>query len=200
MRHCPGVMLAVLGLLRLGFLANLLSHPVISGFISASGILIATSQLKHIIGVKAEGETWPEMLAGLAEALGDIKSPHPRDFGVPATLFLFWVRKGLKPALMKVGFGPRAADMTAKAGPVVAVAVTILAVVGFGLEARGVSVVGSIPQGLPPFALPSTDLALIEVLWVPALLISIIGFVESVSGRPDTRRQAPPSGSRRIRN
>ena len=43
-----GIMLAVLGFLRLGFLANLLSHPVISGFITASGILIATSQIKHI--------------------------------------------------------------------------------------------------------------------------------------------------------
>ncbi|MDT8279227.1 MAG: sulfate permease [Erythrobacter sp.] len=175
-----GVMLAVLGLLRLGFLANLLSHPVISGFISASGILIATSQLKHILGVKAGGETWPEMLSGLAGALGD-SNLATISVGVPATLFLFWVRKGLKPALQRLGMPARAADMTAKAGPVVAVAVTILAVIGFGLEARGVSVVGAIPQGLPPFALPSTDLALIQALWVPALLISVIGFVESVS-------------------
>ncbi|KPF64364.1 SulP family inorganic anion transporter [Porphyrobacter sp. AAP60] len=175
-----GVMLVVLGLLRLGFLANLLSHPVISGFISASGVLIATSQLKHIIGVSAGGETWPEMLAGLAGALGDA-NPATLAIGIPATLFLFWVRKGLKPALQHLGLSPRAADMSAKAGPVVAVAVTILAVVGFGLEAQGVSVVGAIPQGLPPFALPSTDLALIEALWVPALLISVIGFVESVS-------------------
>ncbi|HSJ77612.1 MAG TPA: sulfate permease, partial [Erythrobacter sp.] len=175
-----GVMLVVLGLLRLGFLANLLSHPVISGFISASGVLIATSQLKHILGVRAGGETWPEMLAGLAGALGDI-NPATLAIGIPATLFLFWVRKGLKPVLERLGLSPRAADMSAKSGPVVAVAVTILAVVGFGLEARGVSVVGAIPQGLPPFALPSTDLALIEALWVPALLISVIGFVESVS-------------------
>ena len=175
-----GVMLVVLGLLRLGFLANLLSHPVISGFISASGILIATSQLKHILGVKAGGETWPEMLSGLAGSLGDTNLATLA-IGVPATLFLFWVRKGLKPALQRLGLSPRAADMSAKAGPVVAVAVTILAVVAFGLEARGVSVVGAIPQGLPPFALPSTDLALIQALWVPALLISVIGFVESVS-------------------
>jgi sulfate permease, SulP family len=175
-----GVMLVVLGLLRLGFLANLLSHPVISGFISASGILIATSQLKHILGVKVEGETWPEMLAGLAGALGEINLATLA-IGIPATAFLFWVRRGLKPALQRFGMGARAADMTAKAGPVVAVAVTILAVIGFGLEAKGVSVVGAIPQGLPPFALPSTDLALIEALWVPALLISVIGFVESVS-------------------
>lgn len=175
-----GVMLVGLGLLRLGFLANLLSHPVISGFISASGVLIATSQLKHILGVKAGGETWPEMLAGLAGAVGEI-NPATLAIGIPATLLLFWVRKGLKPALQRLGLAPRAADLSAKAGPVVAVALSILAVVGFGLERRGVSVVGAIPQGLPPFALPSTDLALVQSLWVPALLISVIGFVESVS-------------------
>jgi SulP family sulfate permease len=175
-----GVMLVVLGLLRLGFLANLLSHPVISGFISASGVLIATSQLKHILGVKAGGETWPEMLEGLANAVGETNLVTLA-IGVPATLFLFWVRKGLKPALQKLGLSPRAADMTAKAGPVVAVALSILAVVAFRLDARGVSIVGAIPQGLPPFALPSTDLGLLQALWVPALLISVIGFVESVS-------------------
>ena len=74
-----------------------------------------------------------------------------------------------------------AADIAAKAGPVIAVIATILAAIGLGLEERGVKLVGAIPQGLPPFALPSTDLDLIAQLWVPALLISIIGFVESVS-------------------
>lgn len=175
-----GVMLVVLGLLRAGFLANLLSHPVISGFITASGILIATSQLKHILGIRGEGETWPEMLEGLFGSLGTI-NPATVAIGLPALAFLFWVRKGLKPALQRLGLSPRAADMTAKAGPVVAVALTILAVIGFDLGAQGVAVVGAIPQGLPPFTLPSTDLSLIEKLWVPALLISIIGFVESVS-------------------
>lgn len=175
-----GVMLAVLGFLRLGFLANLLSHPVISGFITASGILIATSQLKHILGVTAGGETWPAMLGALASAIDTI-NPSTLAIGIPATLFLFWVRKGLKPALVKLGLAPRSADIAAKAGPVVAVIVTILAAIGLQLGERGVDLVGAIPQGLPPFALPSTDLDLIGQLWVPALLISIIGFVESVS-------------------
>ena len=175
-----GVMLAVLGFLRMGFLANLLSHPVISGFITASGILIATSQLKHILGVSAGGDNWPEMLGGLAAAIDTI-NPWTLAIGVPATLFLFWVRTGLKPALVKAGLTPRAADIAAKAGPVVAVVATIFAAIGFNLETRGVNLVGEIPQGLPPFALPSTDLGLIGQLWVPALLISIIGFVESVS-------------------
>ena len=175
-----GVMLAVLGFLRMGFLANLLSHPVISGFITASGILIATSQLKHIFGVSAGGDNWPEMLGGLAAAIDTI-NPWTLAIGIPATLFLFWVRKGLKPSLVKLGLTTRAADIAAKAGPVIAVVATILAAIGLNLEDRGVNLVGAIPQGLPPFALPSTDLGLIGQLWVPALLISIIGFVESVS-------------------
>jgi len=175
-----GVMLAILGFLRAGFLANLLSHPVISGFITASGILIATSQLKHILGIEAGGDNWPEMLGSLAASIGET-NVWTLAVGIPATLFLFWVRKGAKPALERIGLPSRAADMTAKAGPVVAVALTILAVIAFDLGDRGVNLVGAIPQGLPPFALPSTDLSLIEKLWVPALLISIIGFVESVS-------------------
>jgi SulP family sulfate permease len=173
-------MLAVLGFLRLGFLANLLSHPVISVFITASGILIATSQLRHILGVAAGGDTWPAMLGSLARAFDTI-NPWTLAIGLPATAFLFWVRKGLKPALVSLGLQPRAADIVAKAGPVIAVVVTILAALSFDLEARGVDLVGGIPQGLPPFALPSTDPDLIARLWVPALLISVIGFVESVS-------------------
>ena len=175
-----GVMLAVLGFLRLGFLANLLSHPVISGFITASGILIATSQVKHVLGVKGGGENWPEMLANLARDIGDINL-NTVAIGVFATAFLFWVRKGAKKALTGLGLKPRAADMAAKAGPVVAVALTIAAAVSFGLQDEGVKLVGAVPQGLPPFAVPSTDMGLIAQLWVPALLISIIGFVESVS-------------------
>ncbi|MDG5747629.1 sulfate permease [Qipengyuania sp. XHP0207] len=175
-----GVMLAILGFLRAGFLANLLSHPVISGFITASGILIATSQLKHILGIRAGGDNWPEMLGSLGNTIADVNA-WTLAIGIPATLFLFWVRKGAKPALQRIGMPERAADTTAKAGPVVAVALTILAAVLFDLGEKGVSLVGAIPQGLPPFAVPSTDVALIEKLWVPALLISIIGFVESVS-------------------
>ena len=175
-----GIMLAILGLLRAGFLANLLSHPVISGFITASGLLIATSQLKHILGIRAGGDNWPEMHGSIAPAM-DGTNVWTLAVGIPATLFLFWVRKGAKPALEAVGLPPRAADITAKAGPVVAVMLTILAAIVFDLEQRGVALVGEVPQGLPPFAFPSTDLSLIERLWVPALLISIIGFVESVS-------------------
>ncbi|AWW74456.1 sodium-independent anion transporter [Erythrobacter sp. KY5] len=175
-----GVMLAILGLLRAGFLANLLSHPVISGFITASGILIATSQIKHILGVDAGGDNWPAMLGSLALAIGDTNG-WTLAVGIPATLFLFWVRKGGSPALQVMGVRQRSADLVTKASPILAVALSILAVIALELGERNVSLVGPIPQGLPPFAIRGTDIALIEKLWVPALLISVIGFVESVS-------------------
>ncbi|GAA5053758.1 solute carrier family 26 protein [Erythrobacter westpacificensis] len=175
-----GVMLLVLGVLRMGFLANLLSHPVISGFITASGILIATSQLRHVLGVQGGGDTWPDMLGSLAANIGNV-NPWTLAVGVPAVIFLFWVRKGLKPMLIGMGLPPKAADIAAKAGPVLAVAVSIVAVIAFDLAGKGVNITGEIPSGLPPFAMPSTDVSLIQQLIVPALLISIIGFVESVS-------------------
>ncbi|MFW8636466.1 SulP family inorganic anion transporter [Cribrihabitans pelagius] len=175
-----GAMLLALGLLRLGFLANFLSHPVIAGFITASGLLIAASQLRHILGVEGGGHTLPEILAGLSENLGST-NVITLLIGVSATAFLFWVRGGLKPLLRRIGLGPRLADLGAKAGPVLAIAAATLAVRAFGLEARGVAIVGDVPQSLPPLTLPSFSPALISQLALPALLISIIGFVESIS-------------------
>lgn len=84
-------------------------------------------------------------------------------------------------ARIRLGLAPRTADLTAKAGPIAAVAISTLAVVLLDLEAAGVKVVGGIPQNLPPFTVPLFDAALWQQLAVPALLLSIIGFVESVS-------------------
>jgi len=175
-----GAILLAMGLLRLGFLANFLSHPVISGFITASGILIAVSQLRHILGISAGGDTLPEMLTGLA---ANLSNTHwiTLLIGVSATGFLFWVRKGAKPFLRRLGAGPRLADMLTKAGPVLAVVVTTVAVWGLGLDQQGVRIVGAVPQGLPALTLPSFSPDLIQLLLLPALLISVIGFVESVS-------------------
>ena len=175
-----GLILIVMGVLRLGFLANLLSHPVVSGFITASGIIIATSQLKSLLGIKASGEALPELVTTLIENAKDA-NPYTLAIGVIATGFLFWVRKGLKPMLVGFGLAARPADLVAKAGPIVAVALSILAVITFDLEAKGVKVVGDIPQSLPPFTVPLFDAELWQRLAVPALLLSIIGFVESVS-------------------
>ncbi len=175
-----GLALIAMSLLRLGFLANFLSHPVISGFITASGALIAISQLKHLLGIKAEGDTLPDLLTSIFHGLTGM-NPYTLAIGLAATGFLFWVRKRLKPLLLSRGIKPRLADLLAKAGPVAAIVVSILVVLGFGLVDKGVKIVGDIPAGLPPFALPSFDLGLWQQLLVPAVLISLVGFVESIS-------------------
>ncbi len=175
-----GLVLLALGVFRLGFLANFLSHPVIAGFITASGILIATSQLKHILGISASGQNLVEIVGSLLENLGQINLPTAV-VGAASVAFLFWVRKGLKPLLRAAGMGPRLADLLTKAGPVAAVAVTTLVTWAFGLHERGVAIVGTIPQGLPPLTLPRFDWELWSSLFGSAVLISIIGFVESVS-------------------
>lgn len=175
-----GLFLLLLGIFKLGFLANLLSHPVVSGFITASGIIIATSQLKSIFGIKANGAAMPELLSSLAATIGTTNLPT-LIIGISATAFLFWVRKGLKPLLMRFAIPARPAELIAKTGPIAAVAASTIATIMFELEAKGVKVVGNIPQSLPPFSVPLIDIELWKTLAIPALLLSIIGFVESVS-------------------
>ena len=175
-----GLLLLSMGLLRLGFLANFLSHPVISGFISASGILIAASQLKTLMGVSAEGHNFLDLSLSLMSQLGQVHV-LTLAIGAATVAFLFWVRSGLKPLLQRLGMKPRAADVAAKTGPVAAIAVTTLLTWALDWQVQGVKIVGAVPQGFPPFTLPLWDLGLWQALLVPALLISVVGFVESVS-------------------
>jgi len=175
-----GAILLAMGLLRLGFIANFLSHPVIAGFITASGILIATGQVKHILGVKASGQTLPEMLLSLGQHLQEV-NPITLALGAGAIAFLFWVRKGMKGALMRLGVPSGLAGIRVKTGPILAVVVTTLLVAKLDLGAKGVAIVGAVPQSLPPLTLPDLSPDLIRSLALPALLISVIGFVESIS-------------------
>lgn len=144
-----GGMLLLMGLLRLGFLANFLSHPVISGFISASGLLIALSQMKTIMGVKAEGHNFVDLLLAL---MHQASNAHLLTLlvGIAATAFLFWVRRGLKPLLISTGLKPTLADVLAKAGPVIAIALTTILAWSLDWQGQGMKLVGTVPQGFPP--------------------------------------------------
>ncbi|AXI41392.1 SulP family inorganic anion transporter [Sulfitobacter sp. SK011] len=175
-----GTILMAMGILRLGFIANFLSHPVISGFITASGVLIAASQLKHVMGIDGGGHNLLEIVSSLVTHVLSANLLTVA-IGVTAIGFLFWVRKGLRPALIKIGLRPRVADFLAKAGPVFAVGATTWLVWNFDLNASGVQIVGAVPQSLPPFTWPDLSMDLMSALFMPALLISIIGFVESIS-------------------
>lgn len=175
-----GSMMLALGLLRLGFLANFLSHPVISGFITAAGILIAASQLRHLLGAPISGKTLPEVIPSLATNLTSLSGPTVL-LSVLMLAFLFWARSGMARLLMRLGLSAALAKLLGKTALLVAVVGSTLLVWGFGLDQRGVAVVGEIPRGLPPFGLPAFDLSLIRILAAPALMIAIVGYVESVS-------------------
>ena len=176
-----GGMLLLFGVLMLGFLAHFLSHPVISGFISGSAILIAVGQIKHLLGVKAGGTDVLDTLAQLARAV-----PHTNgitlSIGVGSVFFLVLARKYLALWLVRAGAGAKLADIAAKLSPMLAVVVTTALVATLRWDqTAGVSIVGAVPQGLPTLALPAVSLSAIGQLWLPALLISLVGFVESVS-------------------
>lgn len=175
-----GVMLLVMGLLRLGFLASFLSHPVISGFITASALLIAAGQLKVILGVKVEGHNFMELAWGLAQQWGQVHAITAA-LGLVMVGFLFWARRRLKPLLLSWGLPARLADVLSKAAPVGAIALAAALTWFFQWSQSGVKIVGTVPQGLPPLTWPVWDLGLWRELAMPALLISVVGFVESVS-------------------
>ena len=175
-----GAMLLLMGLLRLGFLANFLCHPVISGFITASALLIAVGQLKVILGIQVPGHNFFESLPALILQLPNAHALSAA-IGLGTVAFLFWAKRGVKPLLRLLGLGPRLADALARAAPVAGIAVTAVLTWAGQWHEQGVRIVGTVPQGVPPLTLPSWDLALWQQLAVPALLISVVGFVESVS-------------------
>jgi SulP family sulfate permease len=175
-----GLMLTLMGVLKLGFLANFLSHPVISGFITASGLVIAASQLKHLLGIEASGHNLVDILLSLARNLAHTNL-HTLAIGTGALLFLLWARRYLKPWLMALGMGARLADILTKTAPILSVLVTTWVAWAFGLAQAGVRLVGQVPSGLPSLTLPPLEPGLWSQLAVGALLISVVGFVESVS-------------------
>lgn len=175
-----GVMLLLMGAFRLGFIANFLSHPVISGFITASGLLIAASQLRHLLGIDASGHNLVELLVSLATNLAHTNWITLL-IGIAVTAFLFWTRTGLAPRLMEWGMPGGLAIALARASPVAAVVATMLAAWWFDLASAGVALVGEVPTGLPTLTWPSFSPSLWQTLAVSALLLSVIGFVESVS-------------------
>ncbi len=175
-----GVFLVLMGFLKLGFLANFLSHPVVSGFITASGIIIGLSQFRHIIGIKASGDNLLELVETLLANIGSANTATMM-LGIPVLLFLFWARSGLLSLLRYYSAPQKLIKLLPKVAPVLAVILTCILAYQFNLEASGLALVGEIPRGLPSFALPVfSNVSWIDFI-VPAIFISIIGYVESVS-------------------
>lgn len=163
-----GAVLLACGLLRIGFLANFFSRPVMSGFTIGSALLIAWGQLRPLLGSSEPG--WPDAPHGPSAALG-----------LGALLALLWARRYLAGTLRRLGLAPVAADIGAKLAPMLVVLGGVALVAGLGLEARGVATTGAVPAGLPGLNL-ATSSSHWQALLQPALLIGFMVFLISMSG------------------
>ncbi|MDZ4683323.1 MAG: SulP family inorganic anion transporter, partial [Saprospiraceae bacterium] len=148
---------------RLGFLVNFLSHPVISGFTSAAAIIIGLSQLKHLLRLNLPNtEHIQDMVLAVGENIGQT---HwlTLAVGIVAMAVIKYgkkIHKGIPTSLVAVVLG-------------------ILAVWGLGLTEQGIKIVGSVPDGLPGFSLPSFDPGVWSALAATAVTIALVGFMES---------------------
>lgn len=162
-----GLIQFLLGLFRLGFLVNFLSHPVVSGFTSAAALIIGLSQLKHLLGVDIpRSHHVHEIVLNAVENINNINWVA-LVLGIVGILIIIIskkVKKSLPGQLFSVVFG-------------------ILAVTLFGLGSgeNAVSIVKDIPSTLPKFSIPIFDLNIIELLVPMAITIALISFMESIA-------------------
>jgi len=175
-----GVMLLLMGLLRLGTLVNFLSHPVMSAFVSATSVVIIFSQVKVVLGLPASSTQALPMLSSLVQ---NIHQVHGLTLAVGASslLLLWWTRKSGRNAAVRLGLGKGAADLLCKAMPLVVIVIATAFSAALNWQTQGLKVVGTVASALPPFTPPGWDLALWRELALPALLISVVGFVGSLS-------------------
>ena len=158
-----GVVLFFCGLLRLGFLAQFLSRPVLSGFTSGAALVIAGSQFTTLMG----------------GSLTQINLPGAT-IGLTSLLLLWLARQYLMKLLKSLGLASKVADILAKMAPVFVLALAILCVFFLNLEQAGVPVVGPVPTGLPALGLALAFEQMRELL-MPSLLIGFMIFLSSQS-------------------
>ncbi|MBT9523379.1 MAG: sulfate permease [Dechloromonas sp.] len=176
-----GLMLLACGALRLGFLSQLLSRPVISGFISGSAVLIIISQLKYLTGVVPQGGHSGELLLDLMQKLPQAHLPT-LTIGLLAFGILAIVRLALADWLVRAGLSKARADFIVRVMPLVVVIVGTLAVIESNLDrGQGVAVVGSVVAGLPGFTFFVPSLDTVHRLLLPAFVMMLIGMVQSIT-------------------
>ena len=175
-----GLVLLIMAIFRLGFLTNFISHPVLSGFMTASGILIIISQTKHLLGITTHGDNAVELLINLFQQ-STATNFYTAMIGVSSLIALFFSRRYLSALLIKMGIPSRTTALVVKLAPVIVMLLCIAIVSLFQLADQGVRVVGKIPSGLPELSLPYFNWNDIYTLLPAAILISLVGFVESAS-------------------
>ena len=176
------IALLIMRVARLGAIINFLSHPVISGFVSASALIIALSQFKHILGLDiprglASYETLYLILSMLNKT-----NLAAAGLGFASLFVLWWFKKYSERYLTKMLLNARIIQFLSKSSPLIAVIISTLVVYQFNLNTvQQVSIIGGIPPGLPQLLLPSLAPELITQLIPNAILIALIGYLESIS-------------------
>jgi sulfate permease, SulP family len=158
-----GALLLLAGMLRLGFMADFISAPVLAGFKAGTGLLIAAGQLGKVLGVPQEGDSFFGKLGSALSHLGEVS----------------WPTVGLAAGSIAILLGLRRYAPRSVPGPLIVVALGILLAVATGLADRGVALVGEIPPGLPQFVAP--DLAMVEGLLPVAAGVALMAFIESIA-------------------
>lgn len=168
-----GVVQLIAGVLKLGFLVDLLSRPIISGFTSAAAIIIGASQLQHLLGIEGIRSSYVhDILWSTIKNISQINLPTFL-IGLGGMVVIIGIKK-----VSKVIPGPLAAVVTG-----------ILIVMGLGLTNQGVKVVGAIPSGFPSIGFPKMEWSNIWQLGSAALTIALVGFMESIAVAKAVRNQ-----------
>lgn len=175
-----GVLLCASSFLRLGFLSQLLSRPVIQGFVSGSALLIILSQCRHLLGLNTSSSDLPALATALLARFSS--GLHPAALiGLAALAILVFARSLLPQLLARMRLPGTWATFIVRLMPLAVVAAATGAVVGFDLEKKGVAVIGQISAGLPDFHWFIPDPALLSQLAVPAALMALIGMVQNIA-------------------
>jgi len=177
-----GVIQMLMGLLRIGFLVNFLSHPVLSGFTSAAALVIGFSQLKHLLGFNIpRTEHFHEILVYAGQNITQT-NPVVLGIGIVGIVILLFFKFGLSKQLKKSGLSNAIVTPLTKIGPLIIVLFGIIVVSVLGLDASAnVSIVGAVPGGLPPITRPLLSLEAIQSLMPIALTIGVVSYMESIS-------------------
>lgn len=176
-----GVIQVAMGILRVGFLVNFLSHPVLVGFTAAAAIVIGFSQVKHVLGFSVPRGEFIETVRHTVAHLSET-NPMTLGIGIGSILTLLFFKNQLPKLLRKMGLNNGLIVPLAKSAPLVVVLFGTLLVQQLRLDdAAGVKIVGEVPAGLPPISLPALDINLWTALLPTALAISFVGYMESFS-------------------
>ncbi|MFQ3244961.1 MAG: SulP family sulfate permease [Arenicella sp.] len=177
-----GSILLTMGLARLGFLINFISHPVIIGFVSAAAILIALSQLEHILGLNIPKDVSTLEILPYVVAHVNLVNITTLAIGLSSVILLLLTDKPLAAMLLSFGVAANIVTIIGKLSPILVIVLGVASVTFFSLDqTQAVAITGTIPAGLPHISVRQFDFSIVQQLIVPALVISLVGFVESTS-------------------